>query len=147
MDNAANFECPNSQTMVVVLLLKIIFFSLSALSNIVLHIIFNVIAHLFVLVIQAFRVPGRAMEGALEQVRSLIGACLDYLLELVLEVIKSLCFAFLDHLKESISSSAVATGSAISNGLLEDFPELLEGLSDTIFTLLIDFWNSYIEAT
>lgn len=146
MDNAANFECPNSQTMVV-LLLKIIFFSLSALSNIVLHIIFNVIAHLFVLIIQAFRVPGRAMEGALEQVRSLIGACLDYLLELVLEVIKSLCFAFLDHLKESISSSAVATGSAISNGLLEDFPELLEGLSDTIFTLLIDFWNNYIEAT
>lgn len=146
MDNAAIFECPNSQTMVV-LLLKIIFFSLSALSNIVLHIIFNVIAHLFVLIIQAFRVPGRAMEGALEQVRSLIGACLDYFLELVVEVIKSLCFAFLDHLKESISSSAVATGSAISNGLLEDFPELLEGLSDTIFTLLIDFWNNYIEAT
>lgn len=119
----------------IVLLLNIIFCCLSALSEIVALIICNVIARLLVLLVQAFRVPSQAMQGALEQVRSLIGVCLDYCVELVLEVFMSLISAFFDNLKERIS--ATSTGSPISNVLVQVFPEVLEGLiSGTITSML-----------
>lgn len=140
----------------IVTLLNIIFSTLSALSNIFSRIIFSLIAYLFVLIVQAFKVPGEAAKGALEQVAEAIKACLEYVLELLIEVISTIISTLLDSLKEGIVGSAVATVAVIGgiveatrtslNGLFENLPDLVESFSEMISTMMLDLWNNYKDA-
>ncbi|GFZ01863.1 hypothetical protein Acr_15g0004720 [Actinidia rufa] len=141
----------------VLFLLNIIFLALGTLSNLVFRIIFNVTTYMLVLVIQSFKVPGEVAKGALEQVADVIKLCVEYLVEFAWEAISSLLSALFDLVKEGVFGSVVATGSAIG-GLLEHMrnsmdgflkeliPEVLEGFSEMISTIVTDFWNNYKEA-
>ncbi|KAA8550573.1 hypothetical protein F0562_002257 [Nyssa sinensis] len=133
-----------------------IFMAVSTLSNIISRIIFTATAYLLVLVIQSFKVPGQAIQGALEQLADVIKAFLEYFLELVLEVISTSISGLFDIITEGVSSSAVAAGTAIGglvelmrtwlDGLLEGLPVAVEGFLEMISTMVTDLWNNYKDA-
>lgn len=139
-----------------VFLLKLIFFAVNALSYLVSRLIFTVTAYLVVLIIQAFKVPGQAAQGALEQVAEAIKGCFEYFLALVMEAISSLISTAFDLLIEAVTGSASVTGSAIGglvektrtslDELLKDLPDLVDGFSEMISTMLTDLWNNYKDA-
>ncbi|KAK9282453.1 hypothetical protein L1049_005371 [Liquidambar formosana] len=140
----------------VVFLLKIIFVALSTLSNLLSRLFFTLTAYLIVLFIHAFKVPGQAVQGALEQVGEFIKGCLEYLVEFIWEVITTIISTAFDLLKEGVFGSAAVTGTAIGGlvektrdslaGLLKDLPEVFQGLSEMVSTVVSDLWNNYLEA-
>ena len=140
----------------VLFLLKFLFLALSILSNLVSRFLLTAIAHLLVLAIHAFKVPGEAAKGALEQVSDAVKSCAEYLLEGLLEALSDAISTLFDLLKEGVSGSAAATGSAIGglveqmrnsvDGLLKDLPEVLEGFSEMVSTIVTDLWNNCREA-
>ncbi|GFY99405.1 hypothetical protein Acr_13g0008060 [Actinidia rufa] len=140
----------------VLFLLKIIFLALSTLSNLVSRFVLTATAYLLVLAIHAFKVPGKAAKGAIEQVSDAVKSCAEYLLEVLLEAVSTAIYALFDLLKEGVSGSAVAAGSAIgglvekmrnsADGLLKDLPEVLKGFWEMVSTIGTDLWNNYKEA-
>ena len=96
------------------------------------------------------------MQGVLEQVGEAIKGCLEYFLELLIEVIKTIISSVFDALINGVTGSAAVTGSAIGGlvektrtsfeGLLNDFPEIMEGFSEMISTVVTDLWNNYKDA-
>ncbi|GMY33834.1 Anti-sigma-I factor RsgI6 like [Fagus crenata] len=139
-----------------VFLLKIIFLAISTLSNFITRLFFTTIANLLIVLIHAFKVPGESMQGVLEQVGEAIKGCLEYFLELLIEVIKTIISSVFDALINGVTGSAAVTGSAIGGlvektrtsfeGLLNDFPEIIEGFSEMISTVVTDLWNNYKDA-
>lgn len=135
-------------------LLKLIFFAVSLISNLVSRLIFSTIAHLLVLLIQGFKLPGQAIHGALGQVSEVIKSCFEYFLGLVMEAISTLISSFFDYLIESVTGSASVTTSTIGDLLektktsldaLTDF-EVFEGVPEMIFNMAMDLWNNYVDA-
>ncbi|GFZ13336.1 hypothetical protein Acr_23g0017210 [Actinidia rufa] len=137
-------------------LLKFLFLALSTLSYLISRFLLTATAYLLVLAIHAFKVPGEAVKGALEQVSDAVKSCVEYLLEVLLEALSAAVSTLFDLLKDGISGSAAATGSAIGglveqmrnsvDGLLKDLPEVLEGFSEMVSTIVTDLWNNYREA-
>jgi phage-related protein len=140
----------------VVFLLKIIFLTISTLSNLVTRVCFTAVASLLVLFIYGFKVPGEAAQGILQQVGEAIKGCLEYILELLIEAIKSLISSVFDALIAGVTGSAAAAGSAAGDlvektrtslqGLLEDLPEVAAGFSEMISTIVSDLWNNFNDA-
>lgn len=140
----------------VLFLLNLVFFVISTLLNVVSRLIFTTAAYLLVLTIQAFKLPGQAIQGALEQVGDVMRTCFEYLVELGIEAISTLISSFFDLLKDGISGSAAATGSAIGglmentraslDGLIKDLPEVFEGFTEMITTVATDLWDNYKHA-
>ena len=140
----------------VVFLLKVIFLAISTLANFTTRLFFTAIANLLIVLIHAFKVPGESMQGVLEQVGEAIKGCLEYFLELLIEVIKTIISSVFDALINGVTGSAAVTGSAIGGlvektrtsfeGLLNDFPEIMEGFSEMISTVVTDLWNNYKDA-
>lgn len=133
-----------------------IFFAVNAISNLVSRLIFTVTAYVLVLIIQAFKVPGEAAHGALQQIAEAIKGCFEYLLEMIMEAISSLISSCFDLLTEVVTGSAAVTGSAVGglvekarnsfDGLLKDLPELANDFYEMVSTLISDLWNNYKEA-
>lgn len=140
----------------VLLLLNLVFLVLSMLLNVVSRLIFTAAAHLLVLTIQAFKLPGQAIQGALEQLGNVIRACLEYLVELGIEATTALISSLFDLIKDGVSGSAAATGSAIGglmentrasfDSLIKDFPEVFEGFTELLATAATDQWNNCKDA-
>ncbi|CAB4291185.1 unnamed protein product [Prunus armeniaca] len=140
----------------VVFLLKLFFFALSFISNLVSWLIFSGTAHILVLLIHGFRGPGQAIHGTLQQVTEVIKSCSEYFVGLLMEAISALISTIFDYLKEILTGSAVVTTSAIGDlmektktsldGLLTDVPEVSEGLSEMVFTIVADLWNNCKDA-
>lgn len=136
-----------------VFLLKLILLALSVSLNLVSKLIFTGGAYILVLVIQAFKVPGDAIQIALDQFGNVIRACVEYLVELVTEAISTLISSFFDLLKDWILESITAAGSSIGGlmdnartslvALLDDIPDLFEGFTEMIGTAVTDLWNNY----
>ncbi|KAJ4833410.1 hypothetical protein Tsubulata_027373 [Turnera subulata] len=126
------------------------------LLSFVSHLIFTVTAHLFVVIIQGIRLPGQAMQGALEQLAEAIRACFEYILELIMEAISSLISSAFDLFIETITGSVSMTGSAVGglmesaksslDELMKDLPELADGFSDMIYNIVSDMWDHWAEA-
>lgn len=142
--------------MVLVFLLKIIFFVVTTISNLVSRIIFATTAYLLVLLIHKLRVPGEAVHEVLEQVVEAIRGFTGYLFELIAEATKTVVSNSFDLLKGSVTESAGATSSAIW-GLLEKtrasldeklkhVPEVLEGFAEMVSSVVAGLWNSCREA-
>ncbi|KAK9992966.1 hypothetical protein SO802_022669 [Lithocarpus litseifolius] len=139
----------------VVVILKFIFLAIITLANLTTKLFFTSIANLIVL-IHAFKVPGEALQGALEQVGEALKGCLEYVLELLIEVIKTIISTVFEALINGATGSAAVTGSAIGGlvektrtsfeGLLNDFPEIIEGFSEMVSTVVSDLWNNYKDA-
>ncbi|KAK9944721.1 hypothetical protein M0R45_010276 [Rubus argutus] len=136
-------------------LLKLIFFALSFMSNLISRLIFSATAHLVVLVIHGFRAPGQATHGSLQQLSELIKSCFEYMLELIMDAISALISTLFDYLKEGVTGSASVATSAIG-GLIEktknsldgltDFPEVFEGVSEMVSEMVMDLWNNCKDA-
>ena len=135
------------------LLLKVIFSIVSTLSNLVTRLIFSATAYLIVLLIHAFKVPGEALQGALEQLAEAIKACFEYVLELIIELTGSLISSVFDLFIQVVTSSASVSAEAFGTlmektrtsleELLTDIPEIAEGFSEMISTVVTDLWNNY----
>ncbi|KAL3531070.1 hypothetical protein ACH5RR_010392 [Cinchona calisaya] len=136
----------------VLFLFNLVFLALSTMLNIISRLIFQGTAHFIVLTIQAFKLPGQAVQGLLEKLGDVIKACLEYLVELVIEAISTLISSLFDLVKDGVSGSATAAGSAIGglatliDGLVKDLPEVLQGFSEMITTVATDLWDNYKDA-
>ena len=140
----------------VLFLLNLVFLVLSLLLNVVSRLIFTTAAHLLVLTIQAFKLPGQAIQGALEQLGNVIRVCLEYLVELGIEATTTLISSLFDLVKDGVSGSAAATGSAIGglmentrasfDSLIKDFPVVFEGFTELLATAATDQWNNCKDA-
>lgn len=136
-------------------LLKLIFFVVSLVANLVSRLIFSTIAHLLVLLIHGCKLPGQAIHGGLGQVSEAIKSCLEYFLGLIMEVISALISTFFDYLIESVTGSAAAATSTVwdllektktSLDALKSFQEAFEGLPEMTFDIVKDLWNNYKDA-
>lgn len=140
----------------VVFILKFIFLAISTLANLITKLFFTSIANLIIVLIHAFKVPGEALQGGLEQVGEALKGCLEYILELLIEVIKTIISTAFDAVINGATGSAAVAGSAIGGlvektrtsfeGLLNDFPEIMEGFSEMVSTVVSDLWNNYKDA-
>ncbi|KAL5862067.1 hypothetical protein ACOSQ4_003363 [Xanthoceras sorbifolium] len=140
----------------IVFFLNFIFFIITTLSNLITRLIFSVTAYLLVLIIQAFKVPGEVIHGALDQLGDIIKACFEYLLEVLMGAIGSIISSGLDLLKEAVIESVTATGSTMGSlaeksrdsldVVMKSLPDILDGLWDMVSTILKDLWDNYMDA-
>ena len=144
--------------MVVILLLQIIFFVFTTISNLVSRFIFTTTAYLVVLLIHAFKVSGGGIRGALEQVVEVIRAFSEYLMEVIMEAMITVISSSFDLLKGGVTESAGVTIVAIW-GLLEKtrasldeklrvfpLPEALEAFAEMVSTVVVNLWNNCMDA-
>lgn len=135
------------------LALKVIFCIISTLSNLVTRLIFSATAYVLVLLIHAFKVPGEALQGALEQLAEAIKSCFEYFLELIIELTGSVISSFFNLFIEAVTSSASVSAATFAilvettrtslAELLTGLPEIAEGFSEMISNMVTDFWNNY----
>ncbi|KAB2614272.1 hypothetical protein D8674_039736 [Pyrus ussuriensis x Pyrus communis] len=143
----------------VVFLLKLIFFALSFISNLVTRLIFSATAHLLVLLIHGFRTPAQGIHGTLQLVTEVIRSCSEYFVGLVMKALSATISTFFDFLKGSVTGSAGVTTSAIVglvektktslesvDGLLPDYPEVSKGFSEMVYRIVNDMWNNFKDA-
>ncbi|KVI01336.1 hypothetical protein Ccrd_020403 [Cynara cardunculus var. scolymus] len=142
--------------MAVLILINLIFSTIIMLSNLLSHLIFNTTAYLLVIAIQGLRVPGEALQSAMEQIADLIRTCIGYVLEVVMEVISEIVGLVFDLVKEGVFGSVSATGAATVgvvekmksgfDGLTEEIPAVVEGVVEMVTTVVSDLWNNYMNA-
>lgn len=145
-----------SLSAMLIFLLKFILLAISLSLNLIFKLIFSAAAYILVFVIQAFKVPGDAIQIALDQFGNLIRTCVEYLVELVTEAVSILISSFFDLLRDWILESITATGSSIRElmdsartsfvAFLDDIPDLVEGFAEMIAAALNDLWNNYKDA-
>ncbi|KAJ0581180.1 hypothetical protein HanRHA438_Chr04g0177701 [Helianthus annuus] len=142
--------------MALLILINLIFSSITLISNILSRLLFTVTAYLLVIAIQGLKVPGEALQSAMEQFGGFIRSCVEYLFELFLEVISEIIGFVFDLVKESVFGSVAATGAAAGGlvektrsafqGLTEEIPAVVEGAVEMVTTMVTDLWNNYIDA-
>ncbi|GMI85683.1 hypothetical protein HRI_002237600 [Hibiscus trionum] len=138
------------------ILLKLVFSIVSTLANLVTWSIFTATAYCVVLLINAFKVPGEALHVALEKLAEAIRTCLEYFLDLVVELTGSLISSGFKLLIDTVTSSASSSGAAFGElvektrtslqELLTDLPEIAEGFSEMVSTVVRDLWKNCMEA-
>ncbi|KAK9726616.1 hypothetical protein RND81_05G227100 [Saponaria officinalis] len=104
----------------------------------------------------AFKAQGEATKGVLEQIGNIIRSILEYVFELIIDLITTLISTIFDKIKdglvESIVSGASTAGDLLDQtktsleDLLKDVPEIIQGFSEMLVTLVTDLWNNYFEA-
>ncbi|MED6219601.1 hypothetical protein PIB30_037218 [Stylosanthes scabra] len=139
-----------------VLLLRLIIFSLLTLWSFLTRLIFSSVASTIVLLIQAIKVPGEAIHGGFQLLAEALRACLEAIFQLIIEAINLLLSSLFDAIKESIKGSMSATGSAIGEVAeklktsieegLQNFPELIEELTDFASKVIQELWNNYVDS-
>lgn len=102
--------------------------------------------------IKAIRVPGLAIEYALDSFASLLMTSSEYIFELAWDGLMSLISNAFDLLCSTATGSAGLTASAVvelvekakivGEGLAELFPEVFEGLSGTVGEMAKAIWSS-----
>lgn len=126
------------------------------LSNLLSRLLFTSTAFLLVLIVNALKIPGEALQRALEQITDLIRAGFWYALKVILETMSDLISTSFDFLKEAASEFVVSAGPVFEaflekgkdsvEWLSKVLVEVFEGLSEMISTVAIDLWNNYKEA-
>ncbi|KAL6340133.1 hypothetical protein AAG906_038968 [Vitis piasezkii] len=140
-----------------VLLLKFIFLTFNTLFNLISRTILLGTAHLLVLLIQALKIPGEALHIALEQAAETFKGYLNHFLEkIVYEVLISVISTGFGVVKQAVFESGGFTRELVAGlvekmstwigKMMEDVPEILEGLRELISTIVTDFWKNYVEA-
>ncbi|GAA0169158.1 hypothetical protein LIER_23702 [Lithospermum erythrorhizon] len=139
-----------------ILLIKIILSFISTFLSLVCSLILASISRFLVLFIQAFRVPGQAIQGILDILANIIKSWVEYLVEILLKAIYYVISSMFDHLVEAISGSAVSTGSTIVElvgklretfeSLFIEAPEVGEVTTNLITNLLENLFDNYKDA-
>jgi len=140
----------------VAVLLKLVFYTISTITNLISRLIFSTTAYFLVVLIQAFKVPGEATKGIIEQAAEAIKSVLEYVLVLIVDVIGTIISTIFDTIKGAAIESIVAGSSAMADlveqtktsleGLLNDVPEIVEGFSEMVTKMISDLWNNCMEA-
>ncbi|KAK9055629.1 hypothetical protein SSX86_026714 [Deinandra increscens subsp. villosa] len=136
----------------VLILINIIFSAITLIANLLSRLLFTVTAFLLVIAIQGLKVPGEALQSAMEQIGGLIRSCVEYLLEIILEVISEIVGFVFDLVKETVFGSVAATGAAVGglvektrsgfDGLTEEIPAVVEGAVEMVTTMLTNLIKS-----
>ncbi|KAB2020908.1 hypothetical protein ERO13_D07G096300v2 [Gossypium hirsutum] len=139
-----------------VLLLKFVFSLVTTLSNLVTRSIFIATAYVLVVLIQAFKVPGEALQVALEKLADAIKVCFEYFFEMIVELMGSLISTVFDSFVDAVTTSASVSGEAVGilvektrmslQELLTGLPEIAEGFSEMVSTVVTDLWNNCMQA-
>lgn len=135
-----------------VVLLKLVFSILSALSNMITRLVFTTAARVLVQMIQALKIPCENSHRVLDQVKDMMRTCLEYLLDLIVEAITTVLSSLFDLVKEGVLNSSYGLIAAVS-GLLEksktslddavkDVPQVLEAFGEMVGTIVADLWNN-----
>ncbi|PWA86254.1 hypothetical protein CTI12_AA141840 [Artemisia annua] len=142
--------------MALIILMNLIYSTITMISNLVSRLLFNVTAYLIVFAIHAFKVPGEAMLSGMEHIGDLIKSCIEYLLEIGMEVVSGSVGLVFDLVKVVIFGSVAATGAAAGglvektrsgfDGLFEDIPAMVKGAVEMFTTMVADLWNNYMDA-
>ncbi|GFP93511.1 hypothetical protein PHJA_001495500 [Phtheirospermum japonicum] len=140
----------------VVILLKLVLFVLSMLSNVLAQLVFTIMAQIVVHLIQALKVSGDASQHFIEQVKNVIRSCLEYLLDVVIEMITTLLSSLFDIVKEGVLTSSSGLAGVVAglveksktslDNFLQDVPEVLEALIDMVGKIVTDLWNNCNDA-
>ncbi|PIM99970.1 hypothetical protein CDL12_27528 [Handroanthus impetiginosus] len=139
-----------------VILLKLIFFFVSTLSNLLTRFVFTAAAHVLVQIIQALKVPGENSRSVLEQVRNVITGFLEYISYLLIEAISTIFSTLFDLIKEGVVNSSSSLGAGVAmlleksktslDNVVEDVPELLEAFREMVGKIVTDLWTNCNEA-
>ncbi|KAF5810339.1 hypothetical protein HanXRQr2_Chr04g0168221 [Helianthus annuus] len=127
--------------MALLILINLIFSSITLISNILSRLLFTFTAYLLVIAIQGLKVPGEALQSAMEQFGGFIRSCVEYLFEL-----------FLESVFGSVAATGAAAGGLVEKtrsafqGLTEEIPTVVEGAVEMVTTMVTDLWNNYIDA-
>lgn len=140
----------------IVVLFKFLFFAISFVSNLLSRVILTGSAYLLVSLIKAFSVPGQATQVLFQYIAEVLKSFLEYIIQLIWEAITSLISSGFDLLYEAFTGSFSATGSAVAglmemsktsmDRLMEDVPEIFEGLAEMATNIVTDLWNNYKDA-
>lgn len=136
----------------VLLLLKLVFFVVSVLSDLVTRVIFATAAHVLVQMIQLITAPGKNSLWLLEQVRDVIKTCLEYLVQLVIHVISTLISSLFDAVKEGVLNSSSGVASVVAELLVklrtsleeavQQIPEVMDAFAQMIGKVVADALNN-----
>uniref|UniRef100_A0A803LNJ3 Uncharacterized protein n=1 Tax=Chenopodium quinoa TaxID=63459 RepID=A0A803LNJ3_CHEQI len=101
-------------------------------------------------------VPGEATKGILEQAADAFRSVLESVFGFIIEVIITIISTIFDKIKDGIIESIVSGSSALGEmmdqtknsfeGLLNDVPEIIQGFSEMIVTMITDLLNNSMEA-
>ncbi|KAK9757206.1 hypothetical protein RND81_01G148000 [Saponaria officinalis] len=140
----------------VAILFNLVYYTINTITNVITKVIFSTTAYFFVVMFQAFKVPGEATKGILERVAEFIRWTLEYTFEVIIDVISTLIVTIIEKIKDGIVEIIVSGSSATGNiidqtkssleGLIKDVSEIIQGFAEMIFTLVYDLWNNYFEA-
>ncbi|KAK9726615.1 hypothetical protein RND81_05G227100 [Saponaria officinalis] len=140
----------------VAVLFNLVFYTITAITNLITKVVFTTTAYFIVVMLQAFKAQGEATKGVLEQIGNIIRSILEYVFELIIDLITTLISTIFDKIKdglvESIVSGASTAGDLLDQtktsleDLLKDVPEIIQGFSEMLVTLVTDLWNNYFEA-
>lgn len=97
------------------------------------------------------------MQVVLEQVAAMIKGYMKVFIEqIVYEVLMSLMFNGFDVVKQAVMGSGGFTKEVVAGvveqmsswigKMMEDVPEIMEGVKEVISTVMIDLWKNYVEA-
>ena len=139
-----------------IFLLKLILWALSSLASLATFIIFRAVALIVVLFIQLFRVPGLAIEGALEHIAVLLRTAVECVFDLLKDGLVSLISSGVELVSGTATGSISLTTSAVVeltekmknafDMLAEIFPEAFEGMSEMVGKMVSDLWDNYKDA-
>ncbi|CAN4093734.1 unnamed protein product [Withania somnifera] len=138
------------------LFLNTVFSTLGTLFSFIISLLFSTSACAFVLMIQALKVPGEAIQTGLQAVRDTFKACLECLLDLLLHVLSTAASSFFDLLKsnlvEGLSTMISTMGEVIeklrnsSEELSKELMLVFQGLQQTISKIVEDLLKNYMDA-
>ncbi|KAL8500964.1 hypothetical protein ACS0TY_020521 [Phlomoides rotata] len=139
-----------------VVLLKLVFSTLSALSNMITRLIFTTAAHVVVQMIQALKIPCKNSQRVLDQVKDMMRTCLEYLLDLIIKAITTVLSSLFDLVKEGVLNSSYGLVAAVTglvvmsktslDDAVKDVPEVLEAFTDMVGKIVADLWNNCNDA-
>ncbi|KAM7262637.1 hypothetical protein ACFE04_000320 [Oxalis oulophora] len=139
--------------MAAALLFNIIFYILTTTSSILTRIIFTLTAHLLVLLIQAFKVPGESIKNGMDTFGESLKSWVEYIVGLILENSSTIISTAIELLFQYLTGSVTGMASGLlvviqkmREGFTTDLPEIIQGFAEMIFTIVVDFWNNSKDA-
>ncbi|GAB4830294.1 hypothetical protein Ancab_019931 [Ancistrocladus abbreviatus] len=153
---SAIFSSSQEQESMVVFFFKLIFLTVSAISNMISRVIFSALAQVIVLMVNSFKGSGEVTKGVLSQATDLIRSIFEYIIGFIIDAINNIITTIFDAIKDGIFEAFTLTTSTIGEimentrnsmaDLFSDIPEVVNGFSEMITTMISDLWSNCMEA-
>nr|CAD1836549.1 unnamed protein product [Ananas comosus var. bracteatus] len=140
----------------VVLILNLVFWSLTSFLNLVTFALFRGLALLIVAIVQLLKLPGQALDEVLDHVAGAMRVAQGYAFELAVDALRSVVSGLLEALHGLVTGAvelALAAvkeiaekGSAGVEQLAETAPEVFEGAAEMLGRIVVSVWSNYWDA-